>query len=418
MRKLSVGLFIALVSSFAATALVSALAITNITPNTGTVNGGNIVTITGSGFEPDVPALQNFGADRCTTMTVYNGSNIGALLVLKDTRGGQIYTVGKLADGNCWMLNNLKLGSETNSTPLTTSDTNITRNWTLPQVSGAAVSYSYTAPLVFTYSPQSSDINDPTFYGYYYNWCAATAGDPATCTASGVTPADATQDICPVNWRLPRGGPDTDANNEFSQLSAAMAGVSFSSYANDWTMKYAANWQFDGPFRGVFSGGYGNSDQGTIGTLWSSSYSRYSAPSQAHFWYLGATFVGPEGSASRGYPYSVRCLAKTGTVDTNPHYDLKPSVTVGGAAVDAGDVEVVSGTELRVKMPAHAAGVVDIAITLGGVSQTVQYEYLPSAPNTGVGRITTDIVVVEIGAAIVASLGATLAWRRLVRSKR
>lgn len=68
-------------------------------------------------------------------MIIYTGSNEEAVIELTDTRGdNQTYQVAKLADNNCWMLNNLKLGSTSGSMLLTPGDTNIASNFTLPQV--------------------------------------------------------------------------------------------------------------------------------------------------------------------------------------------------------------------------------------------------------------------------------------------
>jgi hypothetical protein len=63
------------------------------------------------------------------------------ILTLADNRGAtpadyRTYRIAKLADNKCWMLDNLKLGSTTGTTTLTPSDSNITSNFTLPQVGG------------------------------------------------------------------------------------------------------------------------------------------------------------------------------------------------------------------------------------------------------------------------------------------
>ena len=68
-------------------------------------------------------------------MTIYDGTNPSAILTLTDTRGdNQTYQVAKLADNNCWMLNNLKLGSTSTTTLLTPQDSNIASDFTLPQL--------------------------------------------------------------------------------------------------------------------------------------------------------------------------------------------------------------------------------------------------------------------------------------------
>ena len=80
--------------------------------------------------EPSTPpaptTMQSMTSTYCNSMTVYNGTNDEAIINLTDTRGGitQTYQVAKLADNNCWMLNNLKLGS-TSATTLLTPKTQI-----------------------------------------------------------------------------------------------------------------------------------------------------------------------------------------------------------------------------------------------------------------------------------------------------
>ena len=86
------------------------------------------------------------------------------------------------------MTQNLRLAG---GTTLTTSDSNVTRNYTLPTTQLAGNSYSYTAP--------QTTISSNTSYGGYYNYCAASAGTVCNDTME----QDALQDICPKGWRLP-----------------------------------------------------------------------------------------------------------------------------------------------------------------------------------------------------------------------
>ena len=64
--------------------------------------------------EPIIPptptTMQGMTQSYCqNNMTIYDGSNPSAILTLTDARGSnQTYQVAKLADSNCWMLNNLK----------------------------------------------------------------------------------------------------------------------------------------------------------------------------------------------------------------------------------------------------------------------------------------------------------------------
>jgi uncharacterized protein (TIGR02145 family) len=251
---------------------------------------------------------------------------VGDTGIATDVRDNQNYCIGKLADDNIWMLNNLKLGSTTSTTALTPTDTNIQSNWALPQVSTSS-SYSYDSP--YAYGPVPGDtsgdagsttsnsaITTDTFYGYIYNWCAATGGIPSatsgqvgyTCTAGGTSPEDSKQDICPVNWRLPTGG----SSGEFAWLNAKMNNPSATSPSTSTGTGYYQNWQFTGPFKGVFAGGrYGSSwgGQGDDGVFWSSSHYP-DGPAFASVLGFGSGVVYPGYWVDRDGGFSVRCLLR------------------------------------------------------------------------------------------------------------
>ncbi|GHU08436.1 hypothetical protein FACS189431_4690 [Alphaproteobacteria bacterium] len=251
-----------------------------------------------------------------------NGNNINNTVTLTDTRNNQDYMVRKLADGNCWMINNLKLGSMAGATTLYGDTSNIDPvnkshavTALLPQV-GVTTDAQHDQPRVYgPLSGQSDDINSDAFYGYLYNWCSATANNPATCTAGGTMPTDATIDICPVNWRLPKSGYYDDVNNEFSQLNAKMAGYTDnqdSTYQSNY-YDYSNNFLFDGPFRGVLAGRQIASpswtNQGTSGYVWSSShFSSFSATAFGLNFDSWGVIPGYYSGVTRSDGYAVRCL--------------------------------------------------------------------------------------------------------------
>lgn len=141
------------------------------------------------------------------------------------------------------MLSNLKLGSLDTSITLTPADTNVTGNFILPRVLTTSVSSPNTPTVA---GPVTGDTGSgETNYGYLYNWPAATAG--ATTTSNPAGSFQAASSICPLGWRLPSGGYNF---NEFGELDIAFGGTG---YFNEDEVS-AANWQFNGPFRGVLSG--------------------------------------------------------------------------------------------------------------------------------------------------------------------
>jgi uncharacterized protein (TIGR02145 family) len=248
--------------------------------------------------------MQDLTADYCqNSMVTYDGTNESAVVSLNDPRGdGQTYRVAKLADSNCWMLDNLKLGSTTGTTALTPADSNINANFSLPQLVTTGTG-DLDNPK--TYGPVPGDTGvGATNYGYLYNWSAATAGESRT--SHDETAGDAPYSICPANWRLPIGGEYNSGVGEFADLDRAFGGTGM--YADSGEPNIA-KWQHDGPFKGTFAGGWseGFVGQGGGGYLWSSSAYPGVAGSA-----LGALFfadgVGPGVEVVRDIGVGVRCL--------------------------------------------------------------------------------------------------------------
>lgn len=279
---------------------------------------------------PPVPeTFQELTRDYCTNhMQVYRatGSDENRILELKDTRGGieQTYRVAKLADNNCWMLDNLKLGSTTQAITLTPQDSNVTTNFTLPQLNDGTrtMDYStnpgndYDAP--YAYGPVPGDTGSgATNYGYLYNFSAATAGETRTSLPTG----DAPNSICAAGWRLPRSGyVDTSIDyddweplpaNDFVNLDKAFGGTGRYAYSGETNI---TKWQYDGPFKGVHSGywfngygSYGFEAQDDSGWLWSVS-ANSGDPEDALLSNFGSSDAYPGNTAFRGNGFGVRCL--------------------------------------------------------------------------------------------------------------
>jgi hypothetical protein len=247
---------------------------------------------------------------QCLGMTEYNGTNPEDILTLRDPRGeGQNYQVAKLADDNCWMLNNLKLGSTTSSIPLNSTDTNLPdgTTYSLPMIDNDQTDpdHDYDIPRVYSFwddttSPQDGsvksdgidriDITKDDFYGYHYNWCAVTASDTGDPTCQDSVDDDANRDICPRGWKLPT----YIGTQSFLNLDSRYNSI-------------PANFQFTGPFKGVFAGwrdGSSWSDQGDYGYWWSSTHD---SSSDVLVFSVYASGVSP-GYLNRYYGLSVRCL--------------------------------------------------------------------------------------------------------------
>jgi hypothetical protein len=264
------------------------------------------------------------GADYDSTN---NGINDNNTITLVDTRNNQNYRVRKLADGKCWMINNLKIGSTAGPLQLTPADTNIATNWAMPQVNpNGAPSHdtSRDKPIISALlngdpkydsaKPNSAeaDIASPNFAGYYYNWCAAKAGRPESCTEHSVPPTANSDDVCPVNWHLP----SANFGGDFSLLDQAYGGSGLTHpLANPDTQGL---WLPNGAFHGVFSGlAVSGSwvDQGVNGRYWTSSHAGSGpSPSIVPYTALSSTQIHPGTSSNdRNSQFTARCLVSPTT---------------------------------------------------------------------------------------------------------
>ena len=139
------------------------------------------------------------GIDETPTMQDFDKStlaNVGDSIVLKDARDGKKYTVKKLADGNVWMTENLRIIDKT----ITSEDSNIPDGETFTIPASDLDSFSTTYNVTAAYLDST--------YGGYYNFYTVSAGWGGSSVTSGNSP----KDICPKGWRLPIGGKTSETN--------------------------------------------------------------------------------------------------------------------------------------------------------------------------------------------------------------
>ena len=105
------------------------------------------------------------------------------------------YTVRRLADGNCWMAENLKLTLTNNKAIRVGTFSGGETSWT-PTGDGAGDDFNEAIN-----ANTKANVNGGN---WYYPWYAATAGQ-GTQTASPTI----SQSICPKGWKLPNGGSNT-----------------------------------------------------------------------------------------------------------------------------------------------------------------------------------------------------------------
>ena len=209
-----------------------------------------------------------------------------------DIRDNKPYTVRKLADGNCWMTDNLAL-ELTAGTPveasLNTSATAYTFTPTSCGTNGACVMNGNT----LTPAPNGN---------YYYSWYAATAGTGTPALVS----ADASASVCPVGWKLPSNYTISSTKSFGSLTNSYRLTSDGATSSTNYTAELEAS-----PLSFARSGYYYSGslhDSGTIGLYWTAT--SFNSTNIAYDFYYSTSFTIPQYSNDgRYYSPNVRCVA-------------------------------------------------------------------------------------------------------------
>lgn len=213
----------------------------------GTWQWGNIVIDVPEDMWPKAPILYTLTYMQDMTPEICEFAPEGDTAQLIDKRDNKTYWVAKLADGNCWMTQNLDL--DLSGRTLTPSDSDVSSNWRYSgswytsvqnlSTSTNAVQgwdlgeYVWTTPGSADGCWPSTNLSDPDcapywqstagmtpmttirddgiivegstydahyLAGNYYSWTAATAGTGSSATSYSDV---AEGSICPAGWRLP-----------------------------------------------------------------------------------------------------------------------------------------------------------------------------------------------------------------------
>ncbi len=259
---------------------------------------------------------------------------------LVDIRDNTIYTVAKLPDGKCWLLDNLALDLTNTSVKnaMNTSNTNADANSLTSLKSGNRAAglqyanmgiaewtsgYGYDRPQIVTgeknnyYTGNNGGGLDNAGhwkYGIYYNYCAATAGSfcygEETSSGNPVgkddTAIDIDSDICPAGWRMPTGGKTPAEGGEANGGEFYNLYSQFSQSSDQYT-------DFRNALHATLSG-YASpavSYQGSEGYIWSSTFDPDNPYTSAAFnLYVGSSNINAKDSRGVVSGYSVRCIAK------------------------------------------------------------------------------------------------------------
>ena len=293
-------------------------------------------SVTMSVVSSPLEVSNEFGIDTMQEMTssVCAGVAAGTTDQLRDTRDGKYYWVSKLADGKCWMTQNLDLDLST-STALTPATSDVSTNWTpgystatqatsstiladnTGQRSWSLGNYRITNPTTSndcgypkndasqctaqftaytTPTTQNKDANAHYILGNHYQWNAATAG-----TGGTISSGQATSSICPKGWKLPES--NSTAVGSFGGL------INAGSIGTDVAKLTSAPYYFVRGGDVNQSTRYLFEDAGNGGYYWSST--PRSNGSSAYFLTFGSTdFITPSNNATRRFGFSVRCIAR------------------------------------------------------------------------------------------------------------
>ena len=204
---------------------------------------------------------------------------------LTDSRDNKVYEVKKLADGNCWMTQNLAISGT--AIDYTNSNLPAGASYTVPESSTDGWCTETTEACINSANVLDAGNEDHPEYGTYYSWKAATAGYGTYSTTSG----NVSYSVCPKGWRLPTGG----ANGAFQGL--------YNKYDSTSAMLSEAgpNFVLSGFRNGTITNG-----QNTNGSYMSST-----AYNSDRVYVLGmsSSTMWPVGHDNRFRGLSIRCIA-------------------------------------------------------------------------------------------------------------
>ena len=238
----------------------------------------------------------------------------GSVTALTDERDSDTYAVAKLADGKCWMIENLRLDNSPELSSTNTHNPSIaqlspttdpTQTAWCTAISSACFDQSMLATnntTLFTNNTASSYSAESNVYSYgnYYNWYSATGGNGKYSTRR----VNVSGDICPAGWHLPTS---KDTSDEFGVLDIALGGTGGSQFDDAGTAMSKKYRSYPNNF--VYSGYVDGSSfdrRNSVGSYWPASGNAYDSTYYLHF---SSTGVFPGTGISKKYNGRlVRCL--------------------------------------------------------------------------------------------------------------
>ena len=300
-------------------------------------------------------AMQNWGG--CSNL------NIGDVTALTDQRDSQTYAVAKLADGKCWMIENLRLNNQystggtnialsqgygsnfvglansesanfSNSTIANTlyrvdTDTSSTATNVIDSASHTYNSTNYSGYYFPRYNNSNTAFpstnmtaNSQVAYsgGNYYTWTAAVADTSLNNTNN----QSLSTSICPRGWRLPAGGQITvNTTGDFYILVKTLMdgtepnqntsnGYGYYGDSGSTIGTTASNSLRAYPNNFILSGYYTNSSatgRGSNGRYWLSTATDGSGTAYSSILNASTVYPGSDNTSIKYSGYSIRCIA-------------------------------------------------------------------------------------------------------------
>ncbi len=202
--------------------------------------------------------MQDMSSSICANASITGeGSQMQAI----DIRDNKVYWITKLADGNCWMTQNLDHDidhtysyssantdipggwSDTINDTRTTSNTTWTNNYATPESYdpgdlcwGGVITSDYSGTL----STHAGTCSDRHYHiGNYYNWAAATMDELIQNINNGTTVG---QSICPAGWKLPPSDSNPSSFNYLVNQLSLLSGASGNIHAAPVYFAYSGKW--------------------------------------------------------------------------------------------------------------------------------------------------------------------------------
>ena len=268
-------------------------------------------------------AMQDMNSQICSL--VGNSGEVAATQLV-DLRDSKLYWVAKLADGHCWMTQNLDFNINANATLNSqTTDLNVAYDsstgqyaeynngytesngviYWKPASSATTIDFTGTAVPGWQNSnttPYTANKTDDTETGHaslgnYYNWSAAIASNNSSILTSSV----AENSICPKGWKLP-----DSSNKDFGNLLAAYNVIS--SNTSSGYVPGGFDIMISSPLYFIRPGWVGGSliRVGDDGYYWSNTPN----DNNAYLMSFSSGSVNPNSQYTRNDGFSIRCLAR------------------------------------------------------------------------------------------------------------